>query len=159
MLEERVQVVQIALAKLIQLIPPQFSRSADKMRDHLLNTAADSVTQYLLPEDQQPNHLLDPSTFNLTLQSFRSSVSQSQPREESKADEPLTEEEEIALHSKSVNIRFGNYSVMTRAGQFGFSSKLMKLLAGSDSTSPNISSLIDQGDEPSAHNKIADEWD
>ena len=134
------------------------------MRDHLLTTAAGSVTQYLLPEDQQPNNLLDPSAFNLTLQSFRSSVSQSQPREESKSDEndnetPLTEEEEISLHSKSVNIRFCNYSVMARAGQFGFSSKLMKLLAGSDSTSPNISNLIDHHYEPSAHNKIADEWD
>ena len=137
------------------------------MREHLRATAADSVTQYLLPADQQPSHLLDPANFNLTLQSFRSCASHSQPREESKsegdldAEAPLTEEEEIALHCKTVNIRFGNYSVMARAGQFGFSSKLMKLLAGSGNAAPHLSSLIDQGDEPSAQTKIAtrEEWD
>jgi hypothetical protein len=39
---EKVKVVQIALAKLVMKVPLSYSRSSDKIRDHLLsNTSAD----------------------------------------------------------------------------------------------------------------------
>jgi hypothetical protein len=38
--------------------------------------------------------------------------------------------EQIKTHEKTVNIRFGSYSMLMRAAQYGISAKLLALLGG-----------------------------
>ena len=48
LINEKVKVVQIAMAKLAAKVAPGYSRSNDKVREFLLQTAAPDVKQFLL---------------------------------------------------------------------------------------------------------------
>ena len=48
MLDEKVKVVQISLAKMVMKITPGYSRSVDKVKEHLLATTVPDVRQFLL---------------------------------------------------------------------------------------------------------------
>ena len=55
---------------------------------------------------------------------------------------------QINLIAKSVNIRFGNYSMLMRASQLGISSKLLAMLGMGNSYSAKTSrALVDAGEE------------
>ena len=73
------------------------------------------------------------------------------------------EQAQIRQHEKSVNIRFGNYSMMMRASQYGISSKLLSLLSsvGSTSGKNNNKDLLDacEGKTLSAGKKENKDWD
>lgn len=49
---EKVKVVQIALAKLVMKVPLSYSRSSDKIRDHLLSNTSADVKQFLVKNNQ-----------------------------------------------------------------------------------------------------------
>ena len=65
LLEEKVKVVQISLAKLLKKVPKGSIRSCDKVRDHLLENTVPDVHQFLL----EHNHMrfLDESKFTVSL--------------------------------------------------------------------------------------------
>ena len=67
MCEEKVKVVQIALAKLIIKIPLGYSRSSDKIREHLLQNTSTDVKQFLDPNNQLK--YINPDKFTLSLKS------------------------------------------------------------------------------------------
>lgn len=66
----------------------------------------------------------------------------------------------IKQHEKTVNIRFGNYSMLMRAAQYGISSKLLALLGGMNAlsaiggnTTKNNKDLIDAAEEKLLNDK------
>jgi len=65
MLGEKVKVVQISMAKLIHRIPLSYSRSVDKVREHLLAKADTDVKQFLLAEN--PLQFINPDNLKLQL--------------------------------------------------------------------------------------------
>ena len=94
-INEKVKVVQICIAKLINKVPEGYSRSADKLRDWLLETPPE-VKQFLMKDN--PLKFIQPK-------------------------ETIDDQEII-----QVNIRFGNYSMMQKASQFGATSKMLSQL-------------------------------
>jgi len=71
--------------------------------------------------------------------------------EEKKQSTDENEDDEmkkINLIAKSVNIRFGNYSMLMRASQLGISSKLLAMLGmGSSYQSKTNKPVLDAGEE------------
>jgi len=65
MLTEKVKVVQISMAKLIHRIPVSYSRSVEKVRDHLLLKADVDVKQFLIHDN--PLQFINPDNLKLQL--------------------------------------------------------------------------------------------
>lgn len=97
------------------------------------------------------------------------STAKTSPANEEEKDEELAL---IRQHEKTVNIRFGNYSMLMRAQQLGISSKLLALLSGlgnsnSITANPakNNKDLLDAteekmlSDKPNNSNNKRDDWD
>ena len=66
------------------------------------------------------------------------------------ASESIADKDEelasLQQHEKTVNIRFGNYSMLMRASQLGISSKLLLLLGGV-SNSAKSKEVLDKTEE------------
>lgn len=83
-----------------------------------------------------------------------------------KADEELKEEGEdlndeiaqIRQYEKTVNIRFGNFSMLVRANAFGINSKLLALLAGYGNTGKD-KPLLDASEGSPLGGKESSGWD
>lgn len=79
----------------------------------------------------------------------------SKKTDEENSDDP--EMRQISLVAKSVNIRFGNYSMLMRANSLGISSKLLALLGMGPKKA-----LVDAGEEAllnSKSSKVDSGWD
>lgn len=122
MLEEKVKVVQISMAKMVFKIPAGYSRSVDKVREHLSATTTPDVKQFLDKNNQLK--FINPDTLKLQLKgdeeekknntSSKTSIA-AKDQEAANDGERDEELEQIKQHEKTVNIRFGNYSMLMRA--------------------------------------------
>lgn len=65
MLDEKVKVVQISIAKMVFKIPQGYSRSVDKVREHLQATTTSDVKQFLDKDNQLK--FINPDNFKLQL--------------------------------------------------------------------------------------------
>lgn len=155
------------MCKLCQKIPEGFSRSVDKVRLHLKETTVKDVQQFLKDPAKNELRFINPDTLKLQLKAvteehttskstLKKDSTDSGKEEESKVaattekkEQPVAtttssstkgedeELESIKLNEKTVNIRFGNYSMLMRAQQYGISSKLLALLGGLQSNASN----------------------
>lgn len=65
MCNEKVKVVQVMMAKLMMRVTPGYSRSCDKVREHLVQNASADVKQFLMKVNAA--QYIDPLKFKLAL--------------------------------------------------------------------------------------------
>ena len=136
MLEERVTVVKMLIAKLAEKVPKGYSKSTDKIAEHLKAQNNTEVNQFFSQDnvDIGKRRYLDPATITTkmkaeledeeeektALEESKSSTINAN-NEENKADMALGQEGEeqerkdIAQVEKTVSIRLCNYSMLVRA--------------------------------------------
>ena len=146
-------------------VPNGYSRSCDKIRETLMQKSSHDVKQFL--QKNNPAQFIDPSTFKLSLKDEEESKEQKTETDQNiskdSGDEESNEMKQINQHAKTVNIRFGNFSMLMRASQLGISSKLLLLLGmGSAGAAKNNSRpLLDANEEAlfGQKTKKEDSWD
>lgn len=106
-------------------IPVGFSRSAEKVRENLEKNATPDVNQFL--KEKNELRYLDEQNLTITLKSVAELEEEKKDGECSDQDDEFAQ---IQQYEKTVNIRFGNYSMLVRATQYGLNAQLLALLAG-----------------------------
>jgi TATA-binding protein-associated factor Taf7 len=138
MVNEKVTLVKVMIAKLAQAVPTGYSKSTDKIAEHIKKQANSEVNQFLSNDntDIGKRRFLEPDKITTKMKAEEEDEEQKaeEDREEAEEtkeatqddendDEKLTEGEkkehkEITQVYKTVSIRLCNYSMLVRAQQF-----------------------------------------
>ena len=139
MVNEKVTLVKMMIAKLAQTVPTGYSKSTDKIAEHIKQQANSEVNQFFSDDnvDIGKRRFLEPDKITTKMKAEEEDEEKKKEEAKNKAEAEETKEttqdgdeetkltegekkerEEISAVEKTVSIRLCNYSMLCRAQQF-----------------------------------------